>query len=486
MSMALEKQKADEPWRGVLLQEGDAAQEREAQTRRFSVEVWRPGAFLRRLDTPGAGPPDFLAVAAGDSSQAERTLQRIRCHPRTALLPCYHLGPPNGSGTAQGWDGSFETLNESWIPSIQRIHQTLAKFVPVYDHLDSRLAQIHFVRFVVSRSVEEIRPSMTDSADFPWHHRLPVTFGIQNPETTLAEWHHQGWAKRKLIDKILGCPQCQGHRLNRREVCPHCGALEVHRTTHIHHKACGHADRRQAFEQGDLLLCPQCGQELLQPEVDYRIADAELHCAECQEKIAQVQVECFCYTCQRAFESADLKTVPIHIYYPTPTWEGVSMSGRLPRTVEIPAFHDRLPVYSYGFFEQLVYLEQKRCSRYGTQYSFLGLLFSSPATREGDTATTLDEAAGQLARILRGQLRETDVAARAQKDVLLVLLCHTSVNQARNVLNRLREELKVNGLQGWDIRSGIIAGRPKDDPKQRLEVLIRDLRQFRDPIATLA
>jgi GGDEF domain-containing protein len=102
--------------------------------------------------------------------------------------------------------------------------------------------------------------------------------------------------------------------------------------------------------------------------------------------------------------------------------------------------HDR------RYLQDRVHEEIDRCRRHGHPFSLL--VFEARPVSDG---ILIRQKIGIAMEILRGQLRPSDVMARAFDDTIAVLLVETDATGAKDALLRLRGRLALVGGTTWRI-----------------------------------
>ncbi len=119
---------------------------------------------------------------------------------------------------------------------------------------------------------------------------------------------------RELYDKILFCPQCNSPKISIHYNCPHCKSFNVKKSALVEHLQCGYIDSEDRFKEGDKLVCPRCGKELVKPDGDYRKAGIWCTCNECKKSFDIPVPSHFCRECRKDFTFEDSPYENVYIY----------------------------------------------------------------------------------------------------------------------------------------------------------------------------
>jgi DNA-directed RNA polymerase subunit RPC12/RpoP len=88
----------------------------------------------------------------------------------------------------------------------------------------------------------------------------------------------------------IRCPECGSPNVSTRYLCPVCGSFHIKKTILMEHLDCGYLGNLITF--GDPLVCPKCGQPLI--EGAYRNAGSIYECADCKKQIDTPFVNHWC------------------------------------------------------------------------------------------------------------------------------------------------------------------------------------------------
>jgi len=107
---------------------------------------------------------------------------------------------------------------------------------------------------------------------------------------------------------VVECPSCGSTMSTSFLQCSECGSLEVAKEDTLEHFVCGCIEFQQKFEQGGILICPNCGKRLGGQGADYRKVESWFKCSN-GHLADNATVRFRCANCKSMFnlETAGLK-----------------------------------------------------------------------------------------------------------------------------------------------------------------------------------
>lgn len=124
--------------------------------------------------------------------------------------------------------------------------------------------------------------------------------------------------KKRFIDKIHLCPNCNRSHLLFFETCPKCGSSDIKQEDVIHHFRCAHVAPESAYEWDGELKCPKCKHKLLHIGVDYDKPSAVNTCNQCGESFMYSNMRVQCAVCRRPTTPDKLIPLDVEEYEFTP------------------------------------------------------------------------------------------------------------------------------------------------------------------------
>jgi DNA-directed RNA polymerase subunit RPC12/RpoP len=106
----------------------------------------------------------------------------------------------------------------------------------------------------------------------------------------LEDLYEGGVLDSQVYDMEIRCPECGSPNVSTRYLCPVCGSFHIKKTILMEHLDCGYLGNLVTY--GDPLVCPKCGQPLI--EGAYRNAGSIYECADCKKQIDTPFVNHWC------------------------------------------------------------------------------------------------------------------------------------------------------------------------------------------------
>jgi hypothetical protein len=131
-------------------------------------------------------------------------------------------------------------------------------------------------------------------------YRLPVDVSV------LAPWIEAGVFTPRLLDRVLVCPRC-GTLPTFRSACRACKSGRVERERLMHHFACAHVDRVEAFTRGNELACPKCLRRHLVVGADFDYQPGPVICGDCGWSDSEAVQVGHCLRCGFRFTAEQAK-----------------------------------------------------------------------------------------------------------------------------------------------------------------------------------
>jgi hypothetical protein len=131
-------------------------------------------------------------------------------------------------------------------------------------------------------------------------YRFPI------PEGALRDWVEAGVLSPRLLDRVLVCPRCETLPTFR-HACRACKSARIDRERLIHHYACGHVDRIDAYRLGDELRCPKCLRRNLVVGADFDFQQGPVVCADCRWRDSDAAYVGHCLRCGFRFVAEEAK-----------------------------------------------------------------------------------------------------------------------------------------------------------------------------------
>lgn len=124
-------------------------------------------------------------------------------------------------------------------------------------------------------------------------------------------------ATKKLIDKVLTCPECESVSFTIRPGCPSCGSHATRPDQLVHHYACGNVDLLETFtinRKKGSIACGKCHKEDLIINVDYDVSSGLQRCMSCGWTGNNDKLIGRCLLCDTNFLVSEAKEIDLFEY----------------------------------------------------------------------------------------------------------------------------------------------------------------------------
>jgi GGDEF domain-containing protein len=244
----------------------------------------------------------------------------------------------------------------------------------------------------------------------------------------------------RFLTKAHACTHCGCGFLNFLEVCPDCGHADLTVDDMVHHFRCGYVAPSRDFRRGSDMVCPKCSKSLKHVGVDYDKPSLVFDCVSCRARFPSPQVTTSCYQCRRVTPPEMQVMRRIKVWGVTPFGHNAAKHGL--DSMLISVLQDKVPVYDYPVFRQLVAADAHRTERYERPPSALLVLkfenYEATIIRLGSRRQELFEA---VAKAFQATLRPSDLVSIRNESLFLVLTPETDAAGAARVVERLKESI---------------------------------------------
>ncbi len=407
------------------------------------LPVWLKGKKARKFSSVESyqkslkktAADHVLILAGGDVQSALRQLRR---NPMTALSLVAACDQEKIAGV--------DVDAQEELP-IRKKFSEIGEIQKNFNFLDSPesfgdLSILFYLRYLVSRGMAG-EPAVVDPlSSSGYSYPLSALFLTDSLETEPEELAKIHFLVKQFRDTVHLCPHCDRYNLNFREICPECTAANIGVGEVLHHFRCGEIAPESLFARGEILVCPKCRQELRHLGVDYDRPTEFCACRSCSAVFAEPTNDVFCFSCASSSKIAELRERAIYDYWLSEEGHAAAKEGLLPAAAIHQLFdHELGELYSLDFFNEFTKIESRRNKRYGGPFSLLAMQIDFP---EGKTLSVkrLQQMVWGVARLLREQLRDSDVLARGMDHLYLAALTDTPIEDATRVAARLEEEVQ--------------------------------------------
>lgn len=369
---------------------------------------------------------EFDGIVVLDS-QGTDTVQSVIRRSNAYLLPLANLsGTPLPFADFQANEPTPETLNEA-VEALSHISH-LIRMLPEDVRL-SRVPETILLARAYSRNrvIEPVYdPSVPDCVTYP------VAGLLEDTGRRAERMTNAGYLTRMFFDRLRACPDCGSSRLNAREECVACRSVDLTDESLIHHLRCGHRAMIGEFRQNDLLICPNCWNELRLEGVDYVTSGRVNACGSCGHVDSQVSVGFICTDCMARHDSEEIATRDFYKYALTRKGERALATGQ-------PWVHQERLETGPSPEEAIIHHSLQLYSRYGRPLTILKISFGDEAMiRHVGSTFALTQASSRVADLLRSETRETDVVVDTENG-FLVYMPETAMEDLGPYRSRLRE-----------------------------------------------
>lgn len=378
------------------------------------------------------GPDTVLLLVGPRVLHGVRLLRR---YPKTALS-CIAV---SGKVLVPGAD-VLADQREAIEEKMHRIHDALAAFTPLDQPDDlGDSAIVHFLRFLTSRGLQGIEAQPDIASPYGYSYPLCGIFFNDALEAWPNDLVKMGFFSRRFHDTIHVCPHCDRYNLNYREVCPDCASPNIGLGEVLHHFRCGEVAPESVFLKGEEFVCPKCEQKLRHLGVDYDRPTEFYHCRACPAVFSEPPNDVICLSCGKTGKLAGLREHIVHNYYLNEEAKRAAREGVLLSSSVEAMFDQELGgLYSTEFFQEFSKIEMRRRKRYGVPVTVLGLVIDFPDGKNVPVRK-LRQLVGNVARIMRENLRNSDLIARFGERLYLSLLTDTPNQNSAVVVGRLEQ-----------------------------------------------
>ncbi len=389
--------------------------------------------------------PHFFYIISEREKFIKSEILNIRKHIETVLSPLF-VNINLYTDLMKVVDGVFKQFSEDLIDESIKIWEVINKFDhnPYVSPLPEN-RQISLIQYMTSRNIDELRPVLHKLAINGFYYPLahytifPDELGGEIEDLEYLKLHKIFTSE--INNKTSTCPFCEHYNLIFREVCPSCGSVRIKITEFIHHYVCGYVGPIDEFIKGDKLVCPKCHDELKHIGVDYDKPLEQYICEDCGAKFIEPDIDVLCANCKKKMSPDDVNSEFVHTYYITPFGKLTAVEGKLPINVfeEITV---RLGIVNFNAFSYITEKFLKIAKRYPERnFCVLALFFSIPESSFMEIPLKIKIFLKDLVKIIKDNLRESDIISTSEDKYLFVLLPETSSDGGRRVYERLSNQI---------------------------------------------
>lgn len=222
-------------------------------------------------------------------------------------------------GAYASTDGTFDKDQPTRITyKIQKINEAAEQFVglPLPGNGNDRLVA-KLLRLLISRSTS-LSPRATRDRHIGYALDMLENLSVEQDPLQLIKFlnHYtdKGYFRRKLIDRVNLCYECESGYLNFSECCSSCESIDLKSEQLIHHFRCAYIGPESDYKRGEILECPKCNHVLKHIGIDYD-KPSEIHtCMDCNHTSQETAMKAKCVDCGRDNALDKLSTHAIYEY----------------------------------------------------------------------------------------------------------------------------------------------------------------------------
>ncbi|MBN1141325.1 MAG: hypothetical protein JXB25_05965 [Deltaproteobacteria bacterium] len=327
----------------------------------------------------------------------------------------------------------LETVRISVAPMLQRIGRLPDKDWSSDTHVAFKILRHLFVRNMDLKPVRTAQ--MRSGFIYPQISCYPGA-GDQGLWGILDTMKSQGLLSSYFFDKSYFCSRCGCAFLSFREVCSHCGSVNLFQEDLIHHFRCAYVGPQAEYRHGAKLSCPKCDKDLKHIGVDYDKPSTVYRCNDCGNTCQDADILSWCYHCGKQSLPEEMNQRVIHGYTLTALGENAALYGM--DSLFRDLLSEKIHVLPLDYFKRFVDNEGQRIKRYGKSVSSL-IYFHIKGLDQvclelGDRALSIFN---ELSTIVTSILRQSDVTTALNNSLFLSILVETPMERAFSAISRL-------------------------------------------------
>ena len=243
-----------------------------------------------------------------------------------------------------------------------------------------------------------------------------------------------GLLQADFEDHVHLCNECHSGFINYREKCPKCNTHKFKSQHTIHHFVCGYVGPESDFVSDNRLECPKCDRQLRHIGVDYDKPSLVMEC-EHGHIFQEPDMKTYCFSCHTEASPEDLLTYAINFYELTASGAEAAVSGKVKEKEEseLPDGFVSLPVFK-TFLKMEI--ERQKLLDKSSVVSYINLMLCPKTLKTHQT--NFSEFVNDVARIIKNQLRSSEIVTFLNDEVFLVITPEASVEEMNERLDQLK------------------------------------------------
>ncbi|GEM_PF-2846010 len=412
-----------------------------------------------KLKTNILSGADAVAVI-GNDEEIMNFISRLRKQPGVALLPIIGIQEKESKIIKEAVD--FYSLEYTFPDKkalAKNVVEDINKRMEEFKNIDSEISEeMLILRYLITRNTK-IKPIIHIDAFKGYSYPQVEPFVSGDVFSLLASMEVDNLLSGEFVDRIHLCPFCGAAHLNFREVCPKCKSANIHIEDTIHHFRCGYVGPESDFKipGTDDLVCPKCRKELKHIGVDYDKPSQLYVCDNCGNIFEEPVTEATCLNCKQTFNSDSVALLDIKKYSLTSYGINVAKTGFLKRLKFDEIITNSFDTASVDFFKIMVNYNIALRERYNRKFTVVKMHFygMKELQKEEGYKIALEIMKG-AARMLKENLRDTDIICAINEETVLILFSETTEKIAKKVIDRIANKLFEFLPPGIVIKSEIV------------------------------
>ena len=237
----------------------------------------------------------------------------------------------------------------------------------------------------------------------------------------------------EFVDGVHLCSNCSSAFINYREICPKCSSKDVFSQNTIHHFICGNVGPEKDFMVQGKLKCPKCDRLLRHIGVDYDKPSVIIECIN-GHIFQETDIQTFCFNCKEVAKVEELNDYHVHSYKLTASGVDTAKSGTQKKAAESQLLDGFVSLSVFKTFLRME-VERNKITSEISSISYINILMSPKTLKVHQDAP--EEFFNELARIIKTQLKTSEIVTLVNDDTLLILSPAETVEEVKSRMNEV-------------------------------------------------